>query len=123
MLKKVIKDGLHGKRLCTKLIPSLRRDLPYDIIETGQPPFNNTRIDYSGSILTKQSRRTRSITAKIKRCGALFTCLNTRAVHLETFCVLTADSFILALRRLRSRRGYPHIMGSDNCKNFSGEES
>ena len=83
LLKKVIKDCLHCKRLRTKPIPPLMGDLPYERTEIGRPPFYNTGIDYFGPILTKQSRRTRSITGKTKRWGALFTCLNTRAVHLE----------------------------------------
>ena len=58
-------------------------DLPYDRIEIGQQPFYNTGTDYFGPTLTKQLRRTRSTTGKMKRWGALFTCLNTRAVHLE----------------------------------------
>ena len=123
LLKKVIKDCLYCKRLRTKPIPPLMGDLPYNRIEIGQPPFYNTGIDYFGPILTKQSRRTRSTTGKTKRWGALFTCLNTRPVHLEIVWDLTTDSFILALRRFCSRRGYPHIIRSDNDKNFVGAES
>ena len=37
LLKKVIKDCLHCKRLRTKPIPPLMSDLPYDRIEIGQP--------------------------------------------------------------------------------------
>ena len=37
LLKKVIKDCLHCKRLRTKPIPPIMGDLPYDRIETGQP--------------------------------------------------------------------------------------
>ena len=36
---------------------------------------------------------------------------------------LTTDSSILALRRFCSRRGYPHIIRSDNGTNFVGVES
>ena len=109
-LKKVIKDCLHCKRLRTKPIPPLMSELPYDRIEIGQLQFYNTGIDYFGPILTKQSRRTRSTTGKTKRWGALFTCLNTRLVHIEIVWDLTTDPFILALRRFCSRRGYPYIM-------------
>ena len=98
-------------------------DLPYDRIKIGQPPFYNTGIYYFGSILTKQSRRTRSKTGKTKQWGALFTCLNTRAVHLELVCDLTTGSFILALRRFCLKRGYPHIIRSDNGTNFVGADS
>ena len=123
MLKKVIKDCLHGKRLRTKPIPPVTGDLPYGRIEIGRPPFYNTGIDYFGPILTKQSRRTRSTTGKTKRWRGLFTCLNTRAVHLEIVWDLTTDYFILALRRFCSRRVYPHIIRSANGTNFVGAES
>ena len=123
MLKKVIKDCLHGKRLRTKPIPPVTGDLPYGRIEIGRPPFYNTGIDYFGPILTKQSRRTRSTTGKTKRWGALFTCLNIRAVHLEIVWDLTTDSFISALRRFCSRRGYPHIISSDNGTNLVEADS
>ena len=53
----------------------------------------------------------------------MFTCLNTRAVHLERVWDLTTDAFILALRRFYSRRGYPHIKRSDTGKNFVGAGS
>ena len=76
MLKKVIKDCLHCKRLRTKPISPLMGDLPYDRIEIGQPQFYSTKIDYFGPILTKSSRRTRSTTGKAKWWGALSTCLN-----------------------------------------------
>ena len=66
LLKKVIKDCLHGKRLRTKPIPPVTGDLPYGRIEIGRPPFYNTGIDYFGPILTKQSRRTRSTMGKTK---------------------------------------------------------
>ena len=84
-------------------------DLPYDRIQIGQPPFHNTGINFFGPILTKQSRRTRLTMGKTKWWGAMFTCLNTRAVPLEIVWDLTTDSFILALRRFCSRRRYPYV--------------
>ena len=98
-------------------------DLPYGRTEIGQPPFYNTRIDYFGAIPTKQSRRTRSTTGKMKWWRALLTCLHTRTLYVEIVWNLTTDSFILTLRRLCSRWGYTHIIRSDNGKNFVGAES
>ena len=98
-------------------------DLPYNRTEIGQPPFYKNRIDYFGPILTKQSRSTRLATGKTKQWGALFTCLNTRAVDLEIVWELTTDEFLFELRRFCSRRRYPHIKQSDNGRNFVGTES
>ena len=98
-------------------------DLPYDGTEIGRPTFYNTGIDYFGPILTKQSRRTRSRTGKTKRWRAVFTCLNTRIMHLEISWNQTTDSFILALRRFCSGRGYPHIIRRDNGTNIVGAEN
>lgn len=52
--------------------------------------------------------------------GVIFTCLTTRAVHLEIANTLSADSAIMALRRLAARRGSPLVMYSDNGTNFKG---
>ncbi|GBP83928.1 hypothetical protein EVAR_89650_1 [Eumeta japonica] len=53
-----------------------------------------------------------------KRWAALFTCLTTRAVHMER--PLSADSMIMALRRFMARRGQPDTLYSDHGTNFVG---
>ena len=82
LLKKVIKDCLHYKRFHTKPIPPLMGDLPYNRTESGQPPSDNTGINYFEPNLLKQSRRT-TTTGKTKKRRTLFTQLNTQAMHLE----------------------------------------
>ena len=68
--------------------------------------------------MTKQGRgRTRA-----KRYLCLFTCLTTRAVHLEMSYSLDTDSFINAFTRMTSRRGTPTYVISDNGTNFVGAE-
>lgn len=58
-----------------------------------------------------------------KRYGALFTCLVTRAIHLEMAHILTADSFIAVFRRFVNRRGRPAVVYSDNGTNLvTGEK-
>ena len=50
----------------------------------------------------------------------MFTCLNSRAVHIEITWSMETDSFILALRRVISRRGNIRSIQSDNGTNFVG---
>ena len=82
-------------------------NLPEACLAINQPPFTNTGIDYFGPLTVKQGRRTRSTDGTSKRYGAIFTCLSTRAVHIELVGNLSTDNFILALRRFISRRRHP----------------
>ena len=86
----------------------------------GWPQINHrfyfTGVDYFGPFLVRQWR------SDVKRYGCIFTCFTTRAVHLEVAYSLTADSFIVALSRFKSRRGKPFCIFSDNGINFVGAE-
>lgn len=55
-----------------------------------------------------------------KRYGCLFTCLPSRAVHIETANSLETDSFIQALSGFIARRGPVREIRSDNGSNFVG---
>uniref|UniRef100_A0A1I7VIF4 DUF5641 domain-containing protein n=1 Tax=Loa loa TaxID=7209 RepID=A0A1I7VIF4_LOALO len=50
--------------------------------------------------------------------GALFTCLTTRAVHLEVVETMSMEQCIQAFRRFISRRKQPKHIISDNAKNL-----
>ena len=54
--------------------------------------------------------------SKTKRYLCLFTCLATRAVHLEMAFGLDTDSFLNAFYRMVNRRGLPREMLSDNAR-------
>ena len=77
-----------------------------------------SRIDYGDPYLTKQGHGKQ----RAKRYLCLFTCLVTRAVHLELAYGLDTDSFINAFTRMTSRRGIPSYVVSDNGTNFVGAE-
>ncbi|XP_073942489.1 uncharacterized protein [Choristoneura fumiferana] len=91
-------------------------DLPPERLMSNQPPFTATACDLFGPITITIGRRHE------KRWGALFTCLTTRAVHMELVASLSAASLILALRRMMARRGTPTVIYSDNGTNFVGAE-
>jgi len=74
-------------------------------------------VDMFGPFNVKQKR------SVVKRYCALFTCLNSRAVHIEVCNDLSTDSFILALRRFMGRRGNVRIMRSDNGTDFVGAKN
>ena len=76
-------------------------------------PFQNTAIDYAGPVQTKQ------INGEIaKRWICLFTCLTTRAIHLEGVCSLSTADFLNAFKRFLARRGTPEKLLSDNGTQF-----
>jgi hypothetical protein len=91
-------------------------DLPRDRIESHEPPFTNVGVDYFGPMEVKRGR------SVVKRYGVLFTCLVTRAIHLEIAYSLDTDSCINAIRRFMARRGTVKMFRSDNGTNFVGAE-
>ncbi|XP_076661126.1 uncharacterized protein LOC143365004, partial [Halictus rubicundus] len=88
--------------------------LPAGRIAYRQRPFCHCGVDYFGPMLVKIGRR------REKRWGVLFTCLTTRAIHLELAHSLSTSSTIMAIKRLAARRGSPLVMYRDNGTNFKG---
>ncbi|XP_061725398.1 uncharacterized protein LOC133531282 [Cydia pomonella] len=91
-------------------------DLPPERLQANQPPFTAAAVDLFGPMNITIGRR------REKRWGVLYTCLTTRAVHLELAASLSASSMILSLRRMIARRGTPTVLYSDNATNFYGAE-
>ena len=91
-------------------------DLPRERVTPGGPPFTHVGVDYFGPLLVKVGRRNE------KRYGCLFTCLKTRAVHVEVAHSLDTASFLMSLDRFISRRGVPELIRSDNGTNFVAGE-
>ena len=88
-------------------------DLPKERLSQ-EPPFTYCGIDMFGPILVKEGRK------EMKRYGCLFTCLSSRAIHIESTNSLSTDAFIQALRRFVSRRGNVWVIITDNGTNFVG---
>ncbi|XP_046466690.1 uncharacterized protein [Neodiprion pinetum] len=60
---------------------------------------------------------------RVKAYIAVFTCLATKAVHIELVSDLTTDAFIAALRRFAAKRSRCNSMYSDNGTNFVGAKN
>ena len=91
-------------------------DLPVERVSP-TAPFHYTGMDVFGPFYIKEGRKT------LKRYGLIFTCLASRAVHLETLNSMEADSFISALRRFINRRGEVRELRSDQGTNFVGAKN
>ena len=87
-------------------------DLPPERLTPDKPPFAYTCIDFVGPFLVRVKR------SRVKRCGCLFSCMTTRAVHLEVTHTLDTDSFVCAFTRFIARRGKPEKVFSDNGTNL-----
>ena len=70
-----------------------------------------------GPVQIKERRNT------LKRYGALFTGLASRAIHIEMTKGMNTDFFILALRRFIAKRGNITSVWCNNGGNFIGTEN
>ena len=121
IIRKVLSTCLLCKHARSMPKPQLMGNLPKERIAVFKPPFTITGVDCFGPVTIKQYKRTRTSNNKqIKRYGVLFTCLTTRAVHLELLIDMTTGSFLMTLRRFIARRGEPDIIWCDNGSNFVG---
>ena len=82
--------------------------LPRHRLAPFQRPFTYVGLDFFGPCNITIYRR------KEKRYVLLFTCLNTRAVHLEVTASLDLSSFLIAFASFAARRGRPLVVYSDN---------
>lgn len=88
--------------------------LPDDRLTPYVRPFTYTGFDYFGPFSISVGRRHE------KRWVALFTCLTTRAIHLELAADLSTDACLICLRNFINLRGTPLRIRSDNGTNFVG---
>ena len=86
--------------------------LPTSRLKTSLRAFTRCAVDFAGPFITVQGRGKR----REKRYLCLFTCLATRAVHLEM-------AFLNAFYGMSSRRGLPEEIISDNGTNFKGADA
>ena len=93
-------------------VRQLMADLPASRLAAHNKPFFNTGCDYFGPLPYKEGRSER------KAWGLLFTCLSTRAIHVELVTSLDLSNFIMAFSRFVDLRGSVSSMYSDNGTTF-----
>ncbi|XP_050065896.1 uncharacterized protein LOC126554955 [Aphis gossypii] len=81
-------------------------------------PFAIVGIDYAGPLQMKELSLRKARICKVYI--AVFVCMTTKAVHLETVTALSSDAFLLTLDRFVARRGLPSSIYSDCGTNFVG---
>ena len=115
-----VKSYLYHCITCRKLrhepLTQKMSDMPKFRIET-LGPFVHTGMDCFGPFQVKNGRR------HSKAYGIVFTCLSSRAVHLELLDDMSSDAFLNALRCLISLRGQVLTLTSDQATNFKGASS
>ena len=116
MVRQFISKCITCRRLRGSQGEQKMADLPKSRIEPA-PPFTYCGVDFFGPWHVQRGR------SVVKRYGALFTCLASRAVHIEVADSLETDSFINALRRFICRRGSVREIRCDRGTNFIGAEA
>ena len=110
----------HRCVVCRKLRGKLGEQKMSDISKeriSNDPSFTHCGVDMFGPFTLKERR------SELKRYGALFTCMASRAVLIEVKHSLDADSlFIQVLRRFIERHGSIRTLWYDNGTNFVGAE-
>ena len=121
----IIKKILKNCRVCRRVegtpfaMPRMP-DLPRECVARSHP-FEYTGIDYFGPLYVKEfsqitDHSPEQIERKVWVC--LFTCFTVRAIHLELVGDMSAEEFLLSLRRFIAQHGIPRQIFSDNAKQF-----
>ncbi len=116
VVAKLINNCITCRKMRRPVEEQRMADLPADRVEPS-PPFSYSGVDCFGPFYTKQGRK------EFKRYGLLFTCLSSRAVHLEMLEDLSTDAFLNALRCFIAIRGAVRQIRSDQGTNFVGAKN
>ena len=111
-VKSIIRKCTTCKKYSGKFYPNPDPAPLPEIRVRDAPPFTVTGVDFTGALYVQEHNQE----SKVYIC--LYTCANTRAIHLEVVTDLSVDMFLLSFRRFASRRSLPSIMVSDNASTY-----
>ena len=118
-IKKFLRDCVTCRKLRLPLGEQRMSDLPSDRLQCS-PPFSYTGVDVYGPYEVSDGIVTRRTQSKKKCWAVLFTCMNSRATHIEPLPTLDINSMKNALRRFFCLRGPCFKFRSDRGTNFVG---
>lgn len=119
VIRKFIRSCVTCKRMRLPLGHQQMANLPKDRLEC-TPPFVNTGMDVFGPYEVTDGVTTRRTKSTKKVWAVIFTCLNSRAMHLEPLPSLDISSLRNAMRRFFCLRGPCKHLRSDQGTNFVG---
>ena len=116
LIKLLLRTCVGCKRLRGAPLRQQMGSLPKERVEHS-PPFTHVGVDTFGHFLVKEGRK------EMKRWCIIFTCMYSRAIHIEVVSDLSTESFLQALRCLESIRGPVVTIFSDNGTNYMGSKT
>ena len=114
VVKRILDGCIICKRRNARQGSQQMAPLPEVRTKPGWGAFEAVGLDFFGPFYVRERRKT------MKRFACIFTCMKSRAVHIELTEVRSTDSFMMALQRFIARRGQPKEIYSDNVSNFKG---
>ena len=97
LIRKILSIFFFCKRQNAKPVHPEMANLSNIRLQSHVKPFSNTGVDYFWPIQAKTFRKTRRNQKTLKTYEVIFTCLNTRAIHIELSGDLSTDSFFQSL--------------------------
>ena len=116
LLKSIGVHCLICRKREAKTVTPLMAELPVGRLGYHQPPFTNCGVVYFGPFYVSIRRSSE------KWLCFIFTCMTTRAVHIEIVSFMDTSSSVIGIERFIARRGTPLVNWYDNGTNFVGAE-
>ena len=98
------------KKLDRELTKQQMGQLPMERLKPS-PPWYHCGVDMFGPYQIRDTVKKRTTS---KAYGVIFTCMSSRAVHVDVAADYSTEKFLMVLRRFVSLRGYPRKLLSDN---------
>ncbi|CAK1589462.1 unnamed protein product [Parnassius mnemosyne] len=123
--RRIIHHIIHKCNTCFKSKPRailpLMSDLPSQRVNQAEKAFTHVGCNYAGPLQYTHLRGRGIRSRKAWLCA--FTCLTTRATHIDVATDFSTVSFLAALKRVLSRRGPIKCLYTDNGTCFVGTHS